>query len=779
MKYTLLMFFLCTSITCMAQTSYQADIIHAKQTLKVAGNSITAIDNDTALHAKSATSIPTQYAVYEFVKNRGEHVSSFGSISGAITAQSNLYDTLQNRISVINVLNFGAKGDGITDDTRAIQSAINACIGSDSSINGVVYFPYTGNDYMIKGPLINSDTFGFNPASQLYIPVTAYNNTKKIGTIKLIGQVSPTMFTDEFSTTQTVPRAVRLHSTNVSTNGSVIGSAGTTGFSGNQNFTELLIENLYVDVRSKTSLGIDTVPTMTGIDASKLTMFEAKSLHVETETAQNKSLQPASSAIGIKMPVINNWVESNLNRVVIQNFYSGVQASEHFLADNLIVATCYNGIEFLNSYHPIQINKMYTLWCKYGIVFSGNAYVNISQLDIEDFPASYATKWFNNIYDLYDNNTGSSATINYHRVLAGTGIDNANFSQNAYAANNVKINASPLGSPNNFNRPITITDTQVTGVGASINSPSTTMIINLNATKPDGTGGVALAYRKKGVLQFQLGNDWARDGHQNLFIYDSIHGVTPLIIDDSDWVNLGGNTGGLSNMPLLRIGPDRLLADRGIALNRAWSSHSVGLDVTTPYPSLVDTIARYSTSSTYGGVFVNNFANKQAGIYLQKNGSTKFNFGIDYNANGTNDFFIYDGSTGRAPFFIDPSDNVKLSSLSTGSVYSNAGTFTNTNPSDRRLKHLVKPVQYGLKEILQLNPVSFFYNTDSTNRLKQFGFIAQEVKNIMPDAVRPISPDSKYLGLEKDAIYTTLVNAVKELQLQIDLLKKQIPRTKK
>ena len=59
----------------------------------------------------------------------------------------------------ISVLDYVAKGDGITDDTKAIQSAIDAC-----PVHGSVFIPWTGNSYLISSTLVINK------------PITIYSN---------------------------------------------------------------------------------------------------------------------------------------------------------------------------------------------------------------------------------------------------------------------------------------------------------------------------------------------------------------------------------------------------------------------------------------------------------------------------------------------------------------------------------------------------------------------------------------------------------------------------
>jgi hypothetical protein len=115
--------------------------------------------------------------------------------------------------------------------------------------------------------------------------------------------------------------------------------------------------------------------------------------------------------------------------------------------------------------------------------------------------------------------------------------------------------------------------------------------------------------------------------------------------------------------------------------------------------------------------------------------------------------------------------NLNASTLTTnGIVYSNAGTLTNTNPSDIRLKEDIAPLQYGLKEVMALNPVTYKWKDGSNKGQRSTGLIAQDVQEIMPDYVKNMSEDSDLLGLDSYAINIVLINAIKELQAKIEIL---------
>lgn len=95
--------------------------------------------------------------------------------------------------------------------------------------------------------------------------------------------------------------------------------------------------------------------------------------------------------------------------------------------------------------------------------------------------------------------------------------------------------------------------------------------------------------------------------------------------------------------------------------------------------------------------------------------------------------------------------------------------------SDIRLKKDITPTQYGLKEILKIQPKDFYWKNDLGTSPKYTGFIAQELYDVFPQAasIGGDDPESNPWSIAPMELIPLLVKGMQELQEQIDELKKQ------
>jgi hypothetical protein len=104
----------------------------------------------------------------------------------------------------------------------------------------------------------------------------------------------------------------------------------------------------------------------------------------------------------------------------------------------------------------------------------------------------------------------------------------------------------------------------------------------------------------------------------------------------------------------------------------------------------------------------------------------------------------------------------------TGNMYS-AGYFHN---SDVNLKSAIATSK-GLDIVSKLRGVTFTWKKDGT---PSAGVIAQEVEQVLPHAVHTDADGIK--SVEYDQIIAPLIEAIKEQQVEIDALKKQVEALK-
>jgi hypothetical protein len=107
--------------------------------------------------------------------------------------------------------------------------------------------------------------------------------------------------------------------------------------------------------------------------------------------------------------------------------------------------------------------------------------------------------------------------------------------------------------------------------------------------------------------------------------------------------------------------------------------------------------------------------------------------------------------------------------MNQGVATTNSPTFVNVYASsDERLKTNVTTIEDSVGKVLQLRGVN--YRSLQDNKMN-IGVIAQEIQEIIPEVVQENSDG--YLSVSYGNITGLLIEAIKELKLEIEILKKR------
>ena len=93
--------------------------------------------------------------------------------------------------------------------------------------------------------------------------------------------------------------------------------------------------------------------------------------------------------------------------------------------------------------------------------------------------------------------------------------------------------------------------------------------------------------------------------------------------------------------------------------------------------------------------------------------------------------------------------------------------------SDARLKEEVKPLSYGLGEVMKLRPVSYEW-IGRENKQRTIGLLAQEVEEVIEEAVSTADDSIGSRGVRYVNMVPVLIKAIQDQQEIIELQKKQL-----
>ncbi|MDD3949249.1 MAG: tail fiber domain-containing protein, partial [Anaerolineaceae bacterium] len=158
-------------------------------------------------------------------------------------------------------------------------------------------------------------------------------------------------------------------------------------------------------------------------------------------------------------------------------------------------------------------------------------------------------------------------------------------------------------------------------------------------------------------------------------------------------------------------------------------------------------------------------------------GGSQFRFFTQATSTGNPALAMTIDKDGRVGILTTPDTTTKYGLTLPNNVNTGYGrAYTWDTYSDTRIKLNQQPLQYGLAELLQLEPKSFEQHSSrfENGRLileeaseQTIGLIAQEVYGVIPEAVNPAEDENSSLwGINYDKLTPVIIKAIQELSLQ-------------
>ncbi|MBQ7921908.1 MAG: hypothetical protein IJ325_04935 [Clostridia bacterium] len=264
----------------------------------------------------------------------------------------------------INVFDFGAKGDGITDDTAAIQRAIDFAAERGG---GKILFPYTKGGYRVASPGIE-EVNGKPVRAQLVIPAGDTN-------IQLEGEmpcrllnsyIVRTLDAVQYNFKPTTFGTMRTDNTRIFSDWeapeehdptarpwAILAAPEGTSCKGKFSVSHFSITNLEFRVPLNTE---KMYPTQTAVNLQNVSRIQVTDsqfcLNEQVgDTVLGKELQPNPCHTAGLITSGDQNDDNVLRNVAVQGFRYGFVCGEHVVADYLYIHNCEEGITFHDCSH--------------------------------------------------------------------------------------------------------------------------------------------------------------------------------------------------------------------------------------------------------------------------------------------------------------------------------------------------------------------------------------------------------------------------------------------
>lgn len=148
--------------------------------------------------------------------------------------------------------------------------------------------------------------------------------------------------------------------------------------------------------------------------------------------------------------------------------------------------------------------------------------------------------------------------------------------------------------------------------------------------------------------------------------------------------------------------------------------------------------------------------------------------GTAVQVNNGGDLVLFNAAnTGSASLFCDTNNELKTNgNVLIGGALNVVGDITAFFTSDQRLKDNITPISDALSKVLSISGNTFDWNEKSEKEGNDVGVIAQEVLEVLPEAVT--TRENGYLAVRYEKIVPLLIEAIKDLTAKVEDLQNQI-----
>lgn len=324
-------------------------------------------------------------------------MAQFSEITPAITTDASLLYA-SPKISVkwwLNVQDYGAVGDSVTNNTAAFANCIAAAVAL-----GNCQIRVPRGMYLVDSIAIPSGTSG------------------NIFTIDFAGEATPSYLFGTVASSTVMPKY-----------GSIIKSTSTTvqslfrqkDLSSNFAFSNINITNL--EFRTYDN------PSINGVDLSYAANVSLEHVFINTGRYNVFATEPSHGTKGLITPISNNGARTILRDVAICGFHIGILAAEHTDGDIVNIYSCKNGIVVQNPFgpHGMEFGHLSMAGVKYGLVGNDMCDFSIKHWDIEHFDSAtqdaLGKLWMTTWADVYDPDNNLFGHIDHKIVGANGGPD--------------------------------------------------------------------------------------------------------------------------------------------------------------------------------------------------------------------------------------------------------------------------------------------------------------------------------------------------------------------